>query len=149
VTVRIRGVMEKCTFCVQRIQEAKIGAKVRAGASPDIKVPTDAFQVACQQACPNESIVFGNISDPESKVSKLRQSDRGYRLLEYLNVNSRIKYLAKLRNPNMKMPGAEKIAAFENEPETGAPEPKNSTHPVPAPKTDEHAPHGGQPGGNA
>ncbi len=129
VTVRMRGVMEKCSFCVQRIQEAKIGAKVRAGASPDIKIPTDAFQVACQQACVNESIVFGNIADPESKVSKLRQSERGYRLLEYLNVNSRIQYLARLRNPNMKMPGADKIGAFEHEPESGG------ENPVPHPNT--------------
>src|SRR5581483_9745591 len=115
VTVRIRGVMEKCTFCVQRIQEAKIGAKVRAGASDDIKIPTDAFQTACQQACPNESIVFGNIADPESKVSQLRKNERGYRLLEYLNVNTRVKYLARLRNPNPKMPGADKAGSFKIE----------------------------------
>ena len=72
VTVRMRGVMEKCTFCVQRIEEARITTKVKAGASDQIKIPADAFQAACQQACPNEAIVFGDITEPSSKVSKLR-----------------------------------------------------------------------------
>jgi molybdopterin-containing oxidoreductase family iron-sulfur binding subunit len=115
VTVRMRGVMEKCTFCVQRIQEAKIAQKVKAGASDDVRVPADAFKVACQQACPAEAIVFGDISNPESKVSKLKAQEKSYRLLEYLNVSSRVSYLARLRNPNPKMPDAEKIAAFEKE----------------------------------
>ena len=115
VTVRMRGVMEKCTFCVQRIEEARIATKVRAGASDNVKVPVDAFQSACQQACPNEAIVFGDITEPTSKVSKLRASPRGYRLLEYLNTSPRILYLAKLRNPNPRMPGADKLTAFERE----------------------------------
>jgi molybdopterin-containing oxidoreductase family iron-sulfur binding subunit len=113
VTVRMRGVMEKCTFCVQRIEEARIATKVKAGASDNVKIAPDAFQSACQQACPNEAIVFGDITEPSSKVSKLRASPRGYRLLEYLNTSPRILYLAKLRNPNPRMPGAEKIGAFE------------------------------------
>lgn len=113
VTVRMRGVMEKCTFCIQRIQEAKIAQKVKAGASDDVRVPADAFQVACQQACPAEAIVFGDISNPESKVSKLKEQARNYRLLEYLNVNTRVSYLARLRNPNPAMPDAVKSAAFE------------------------------------
>jgi molybdopterin-containing oxidoreductase family iron-sulfur binding subunit len=115
VTVRMRGVMEKCTFCVQRIEEARIATKVKAGASDNVKIPVDAFQSACQQACPNEAIVFGDITEPESKVSKLRASPRGYRLLEYLNTSPRVLYLAKLRNPNMRMPGAEKLTDFERE----------------------------------
>jgi molybdopterin-containing oxidoreductase family iron-sulfur binding subunit len=115
VTVRMRGVMEKCTFCVQRIEEARIATKVKAGASDNVKIPVDAFQSACQQACPNEAIVFGDITEPESKVSKLRASPRGYRLLEYLNTSPRVLYLAKLRNPNPRMPGAEKLASFEAE----------------------------------
>jgi molybdopterin-containing oxidoreductase family iron-sulfur binding subunit len=115
VTVRMRGVMEKCTFCVQRIEEARIATKVRAGASDKIKIPTDSFQVACQQACPNEAIVFGDITEPDSKVSKLRGSPRGYRLLEYLNTSPRVLYLAKLRNPNPRMPGAEKLTSFERD----------------------------------
>jgi molybdopterin-containing oxidoreductase family iron-sulfur binding subunit len=114
VTVRMRGIMEKCTFCVQRIEEAKIAQRVKAGPSPNVRVPADAFKVACQQACPAEAIVFGDIlEDSGSKVSKLRKDPRGYRLLDYLNVNSRITYLAKIRNPNMKMPGADKVAAFD------------------------------------
>ena len=120
VTVRMRGVMEKCTFCVQRIEEARIATKVRAGDSDKVKIPVDSFQVACQQACPSEAITFGDITEPESKVSKLRASPRGYRVLEYLNTSPRIIYLAKLRNPNPRMPGAEKLGAFEKEEHTGA-----------------------------
>ncbi|HSH37611.1 MAG TPA: TAT-variant-translocated molybdopterin oxidoreductase [Chthoniobacterales bacterium] len=110
VTVRMRGVMEKCTFCVQRIQEAKISAQARAGASPDKRIPRDSFTTACAQACPTEAIVFGDIADPESRVSKIKQQDRNYRLLEYLNVRTRTSYLARLRNPNPKMPDAHRIA---------------------------------------
>jgi len=110
VTVRMRGVMEKCTFCVQRIEEAKIAAHVRAGtSSADIRIPRDSFTTACAQACPNEAIVFGDIRDPESKVSKIKLQDRNYRLLQYLNVNTRVSYLARIRNPNPKMPDARKI----------------------------------------
>jgi molybdopterin-containing oxidoreductase family iron-sulfur binding subunit len=115
VTVRMRGVMEKCTFCVQRIEEARIATKVKAGASDNVKIPVDSFQTACQQACPNEAITFGDITEATSKVSKLRASVRGYRLLEYLNTSPRVIYLAKLRNPNPRMPGADRIAKFEKE----------------------------------
>jgi molybdopterin-containing oxidoreductase family iron-sulfur binding subunit len=110
VTVRMRGVMEKCTYCVQRIEEAKISAIAHAGASPNKLIPRDSFTTACAQACPNEAIVFGNIADPESKVSKMKEQDRNYRLLEYLNVNTRTSYLARIRNPNPKMPDAGRIA---------------------------------------
>ena len=72
VTVRMRGVMEKCTYCVQRIEEAKIVALARAGASPDKRIPRDSFTTACAQACPTEAIVFGDIKDPESRVSKMK-----------------------------------------------------------------------------
>ena len=109
VTVRMRGVMEKCTFCVQRIEEAKIAAHVHAGASNNTKIPRDSFTTACAQACPTEAIVFGDISDPESRVSKMKQQDRNYQLLKYLNVNTRTSYLARIRNPNPKMPDAHKI----------------------------------------
>jgi MoCo/4Fe-4S cofactor protein with predicted Tat translocation signal len=109
VTVRMRGVMEKCTFCVQRIQEAKIAMKVAARDSANIQIPADAFKSACAQACPADAITFGDINNPESSVSKLRNGDRGYHLLEYLNINTRVTYLARIRNPNMKMPGAENI----------------------------------------
>ena len=111
VTVRMRGVMEKCTFCVQRIQEAKIATKVAVRDSGDVRIPADAFTTACAQACPADAITFGDLNNPESSVAKLKKSERGYRLLEYLNVNARVTYLARIRNPNMKMPGAEKIGA--------------------------------------
>jgi molybdopterin-containing oxidoreductase family iron-sulfur binding subunit len=115
VTVRMRGVMEKCTYCVQRIEEAKIAAHVRAGASPDTRIPRDSFTTACAQACPTEAIVFGDIKDPESRVSKLKTQDRNYRLLEYLNVNTRASYLARIRNPNPKMPDAKNIGVASPE----------------------------------
>jgi Fe-S-cluster-containing dehydrogenase component len=121
VTVRMRGVMEKCTFCVQRIQEAKIAAKVHARDTDQVHIPANSFTSACAQACPTEAIVFGNINDPESNVSKVlkRQQEhrvslepRSYRLLEYLNVNTRVWYLARIRNPNENMPDAKKNGAF-------------------------------------
>jgi MoCo/4Fe-4S cofactor protein with predicted Tat translocation signal len=112
VTVRMRGVMEKCTFCVQRIEEAKIAAHVHAGTSgAEARIPRDSFTSACAQACPHEAIVFGDIKDPESKVSKMKAADRNYRLLDYLNVKARTSYLARIRNPNPKMPDAANIAA--------------------------------------
>jgi molybdopterin-containing oxidoreductase family iron-sulfur binding subunit len=120
VTVRMRGVMEKCTFCVQRIQEAKIAAKAKARGSADVKIPANSFTVACAQVCPTEAIVFGDISNPESEVSKVRASQRAYELLKYLNINSRVLYLARLRNPNPKMPGADKVAAYAQAQHHGA-----------------------------
>jgi len=108
--VRMRGVMEKCTFCVQRIEEAKINAHAQVGASGgDLRIPRDSFTSACAQACPNDAIVFGDIADPESRVSKIKQQDRNYRLLEYLNVSTRVSYQARIRNPNPKMPDAKNI----------------------------------------
>src|SRR5438445_145769 len=110
VTVRMRGVMEKCTFCVQRIEEAKIAAHARAGASgSDLRIPRDSFTTACAEACPTDAIVFGDIKDPDSRVSKMKQQDRDYRILEYLNVVPRVSYLARIRNPNPKMPDAASI----------------------------------------
>jgi molybdopterin-containing oxidoreductase family iron-sulfur binding subunit len=110
VTVRMRGVMEKCTYCVQRIEEAKIAAQVRAGASDKTLIPRDSFTTACAQVCPAEAIVFGDIADPETRVSKIKAQNRNYRLLEYLNVKTRTSYLARIRNPNSKMPDAGEIA---------------------------------------
>jgi molybdopterin-containing oxidoreductase family iron-sulfur binding subunit len=107
VTVRMRGVMEKCTFCVQRIQEAKITAKVHARDSEQTpRVPADVFTSACAQVCPTDAIVFGDLKNPKSRIAKLKEDQRGYRLLEYLNTQNRVWYLARIRNPNPKMPDA-------------------------------------------
>src|SRR5581483_4998263 len=106
VTVRMRGVMDKCTFCVQRIQAAEITQKVKAGASGDVTGPNGSFKTACQQACPAEAIEFGNIADPESRVSQLKAQSRNYSVLEFLNTKPRTTYLARVRNPNPAMPDA-------------------------------------------
>jgi MoCo/4Fe-4S cofactor protein with predicted Tat translocation signal len=95
VTVRSRGVMEKCTYCIQRIKSAKDTAK-----SQGRTVVDGDMQTACQQACPAKAITFGNINDTKSQVTALKKNDRNYRLLEEMNVRTRTSYLAKLRNPN-------------------------------------------------
>jgi molybdopterin-containing oxidoreductase family iron-sulfur binding subunit len=155
VTVRMRGVMEKCTYCVQRIEEAKItqlrkSNEMGAG-SGDITLPTDSFKVACQQACPAEAITFGNLNDPQSRVSILKQDERNYGVLAYLGTRPRTSYLGRVRNPNMLMPGAGHIGhTSEFEEESKGPE-KNGADKPDKPEnvksnTDDHAqldPRGG------
>ena len=111
VTVRSRGVMEKCTYCVQRINHARIAAKLEDRAIRDGEVLT-----ACQSACPTEAIVFGNINDPNSRVAQLKRSPLNYGLLEELNTRPRTSYLAVVRNPNTQLEpaGAARTAVFIN-----------------------------------
>ncbi len=98
VSVRYRGVMEKCSYCTQRIEEAKIAAK-RQGQDRK-KLPDGAVTPACAQACPTQAITFGNINDEKSKVHALKKSERNYELLQELNVRPRTSYLARVRNEN-------------------------------------------------
>lgn len=93
VTVRTRGVMEKCSFCIQKIQEGKLRAKREKRAVLDGEVKT-----ACQRTCPANAIVFGDLNDEQSEISKLYRNERGFHVLEELNVQSSVKYLTKIRN---------------------------------------------------
>jgi MoCo/4Fe-4S cofactor protein with predicted Tat translocation signal len=125
VTVRMRGVMEKCTYCVQRIQAAKVKVKARlknkatlaGGSSVDVKIADselrpklDSVRVACQDACPSSAITFGNLQDGDkAKVVRSRNSARNYELLHYIGTLPRTTYLARVKNPNPNMPGAKGI----------------------------------------
>ena len=95
VTVRERGVMEKCTFCVQRIRRAQIQARLEERAVRDGEVVT-----ACQQACPTQAIIFGSYTDPDSKIVRSLLEQRSYTALRELGTEPRVRYLARITNPN-------------------------------------------------
>jgi Fe-S-cluster-containing dehydrogenase component len=127
--VRSRGVMEKCTYCVQRINKARQESKVEDRTIRDGEVLT-----ACQQACPTDAIVFGNINDPESRVSQLKAEAHNYALLGELNTRPRTSYLAAIKNPNpaveTELPGQEKEPprALPSVPAVEMPERNSMTH---------------------
>ncbi len=100
VTVRMRGVMEKCTYCIQRIAAARIAAKNghASGERPSDLVQDGELLTACQATCPTQAIVFGDLNDPDSNVSAARRDDRAYEMLAELNLGARTTYLAKIRN---------------------------------------------------
>ena len=109
VTVRGRGVMEKCTYCIQRVEGAKINAIKEGRDVADGDVVT-----ACQSACPTRAIEFGDISDPSSAVSKKRKDDRSYGMLGQLNLKTRTEYLARVTNPHRRLMTAKQIDELEN-----------------------------------
>jgi molybdopterin-containing oxidoreductase family iron-sulfur binding subunit len=104
VTVRSRGVMEKCTYCVQRINQHRIEAE-KADTDPPTRIKDGELQTACQQSCPADAISFGNLNEPGSRVNQLKAQARNYGLLADLNTRPRTTYLAEITNPNEELKG--------------------------------------------
>ncbi len=106
VTVRMRGVMEKCTYCVQRIERGKAGAKLASPSSSDYTLHDGQVVPACAQACPAQAIVFGDLSDVTSRVSQQKRDARRFDLLAELGTKPRTSYLTRIRNPNPRLAAA-------------------------------------------
>jgi molybdopterin-containing oxidoreductase family iron-sulfur binding subunit len=100
VTVRSRGVMEKCTYCIQRITQARINVEKQSTENNVVRIKESELQTACQQACPTQAIVFGDIHDSSTRVAKLKADPRNYALLDELNTRPRTTYIASVTNPN-------------------------------------------------
>jgi Fe-S-cluster-containing dehydrogenase component len=115
VTVRSRGVMEKCSFCIQRIQAGKLAAKVESRKMKDGDVKT-----ACQQSCPSDAIVFGDVNDSNSEISKLFRNERSYALLEEYNVQPSVTYMTQIRNTDEVIAGEHHAAHGEEKHEEKA-----------------------------
>ena len=121
VSVRMRGVMEKCTYCVQRLKDARIRQKRRQKVESlgtgdslavtmgddNLRIAVDSVKVACQEACPSEAISFGNLLDGEqSRMGRAKALERNYDLLNYIGTRPRTSYIARVKNPNPDMPDA-------------------------------------------
>ncbi|MCB1205581.1 MAG: TAT-variant-translocated molybdopterin oxidoreductase [Verrucomicrobiae bacterium] len=115
VTVRMRGVIEKCTYCVQRLNVAKIAAKAVARDSADVQVKANSVTVACQDACSANAITFGNLKAEGDKIHAAKNNPRNYDLLKYIGTRPRTSYLARIKNPNPKMPGAEFVGTVTSQ----------------------------------
>jgi molybdopterin-containing oxidoreductase family iron-sulfur binding subunit len=109
VTVRSRGVMEKCSYCIQRINAARIETKLDGLDN----IPEGFFQVACQQACPSNSITFGDTLDEKSQLFKMKTNARSYALLGYINTRPRTSHMLRLMNPNPNLVSAERKAVWD------------------------------------
>lgn len=109
VTVRMRGVIEKCTYCVQRLESAKINQR-RIGRDDknNLRVPVDSVKTACQASCPAEAIEFGDLANQKSTINRWKESPRNYQVLKYIGTRPRTSYLARIRNVNPLMPGGDR-----------------------------------------
>jgi MoCo/4Fe-4S cofactor protein with predicted Tat translocation signal len=109
VSIRMRGVMEKCTYCIQRVEDAKINQRAKAKGSAKTRIPTDGVKTACQQSCPTQAISFGDMGNPDSEVNRWKANPRNYTLLKYIGTEPRTTYLARVKNVNPAMPDAARV----------------------------------------